>query len=47
MKLRNKKTGEILEIKLIQTNCECLAEHEVETLYGKDTARKVANNARL
>ena len=36
MKLHDKKNGEILEVKLIQTNCECLTEHEVETCYGEE-----------
>lgn len=43
MKLRNKSNGEILEIKLTQTNCECLAEHEVETIYGEKLSLTTLN----
>lgn len=43
MKLRNRKTGEILEIKLIQTNCECLTEHEIDTYYGKPITLELLN----
>lgn len=43
MKLRNKSNGAILEIKLIQTNCECLVEHEVETLYGEKLSLETLN----
>lgn len=43
MKLRNKKTREILEIKLIQTNCECLTEHEIDTYYGEPITLKLLN----
>ena len=43
MKLRIKKTGEVLEVKLIQINCECLAEHEVETLYGEELSLTILN----
>lgn len=35
MKLKDKKTGKPITVKLIQTDCECLAEHEVDTLYGE------------
>ena len=36
MRLRNKETGEIVEFKIIQTNCECLAEHEAVTMFGEE-----------
>jgi len=36
MKLSDKKNGEVVEVKLIQTNCDCLAEHEIETIYGEN-----------
>ena len=43
MKLRNKKTGEAIELKLIQTNCECLDEHEIDTLYGEEISLETLN----
>ena len=35
MKLRNKKTGEIVELKLIQVNDKYLEDHEINLLNGK------------
>lgn len=43
MKLRVKKTGEAIELKLIQINCECLAEHEIDTLYGEEISLETLN----
>ena len=34
MKLRSKTNGKIVEIKLVQTNCECMIDHEVKSIYG-------------
>ena len=35
MKLRNRKTGEIVELKLIQVNDKYLEDHEINLLNGK------------
>lgn len=35
MKLRNKKTGEVVELKLIQVNDKYLEDHEVDLLNGE------------
>ena len=43
MKLQDKTTGKIIELKLVQTNCECLIEHEVDTLFGKKISLKILN----
>lgn len=43
MKLRNKTTGEVIELKLIQTNCEFLIDHEVNKTYGKEISLDTLN----
>ena len=40
MKLRNKKTGEIVELKLIQLNDKYLEDHEVDLLNGEKLTLK-------
>lgn len=40
MLLRNKKTGEVVELKLVQVNDKCLEDHEVDTLNGKKLTLK-------
>ena len=40
MKLRNKKTGEIVELKLIQVNNKYLEDHEVDLLNGEKLTLK-------
>lgn len=45
MKLRNKNTGKIVEIKLVQVNDEYLADHEVDSVNGeKLTLKSLVNN---
>ena len=41
MKLRNKKTGEIVELKLIQVNDKYLEDHEVNLLNGEKLTLKL------
>lgn len=41
MKLRNKKTGEIVELKLIQVNSKYLVDHEVYSLDGENLTLKL------
>ena len=40
MKLKNKKTGEIVELKLIQVNDKYLEDHEVDLLNGEKLTLK-------
>ena len=45
MRLRNKKTGEIFGLKLVQVNDRYLVDHEVESLNGeKLTLKSLADN---
>ena len=45
MKLKNKNTGEIIELKLIQVNDKYLEDHEVDLLNGeKLTLKSLADN---
>lgn len=45
MKLKNKNTGEIVELKLIQVNDKCLEDHEVDLLNGeKFTLKSLADS---
>ena len=41
MKLKNRKTGEIVELKLIQVNDKNLEEHEVDLLNGEKLTLKL------
>lgn len=43
MKLRNRKTGEIIELELIQINDNYLNDHELETIYGEPITLEVLN----
>lgn len=43
MKLKDKKTGEPITFKVIQTDCECLDEHEADTLYGEPITLETLN----
>lgn len=45
MKLRNKKTGEIVELKLIQVNDKYIAAHEVGFLNGEKLTLKLLANS--
>lgn len=45
MKLRNKKTGEIVELKLIQVNDKYLVDHEVDFLNGEELTLKLRANS--
>ena len=40
MKLKNKKTGEIVELKLVQVNDKYLEDHEVDLLNGEKLTLK-------
>ena len=40
MKLRNKKTGEIVELKLVQVNDKYIGDHEVDFLNGEKLTLK-------
>lgn len=40
MKIRNKKTGEVVELKLIQVNDKYLEDHEVDSLNGEKLTLK-------
>ena len=43
MKLRNRKTGEIIELELIQINDKYLNDHELERIYGEPITLEVLN----
>lgn len=43
MKLRNKKTGAMIELELIQINDEYLNDHELETMFGEPITLEVLN----
>ena len=45
MRLRNKKTGEIVELKLIQVNDKYLVDHEVNFLNGEKLTLKLLANS--
>lgn len=45
MKLRNKKTGEIVELKLVQVNDKYLEDHEVDFLNGEKLTLKLLANS--
>lgn len=45
MKLRNKKTGEVVELKLIQVNDKYLEDHEVNFLNGEKLTLKLLDNS--
>ena len=40
MKLKNKKTGEVVELKLVQVNDKYLIEHEVDSIDGEKLTLK-------
>lgn len=43
MKLRNKETKDIIEVKLIMINDKYLIDHEVDTIYGEPITVKALN----
>jgi hypothetical protein len=43
MKLKDKKTHQPMTIKLVITDCECMNEHEVDTLYGEPITLETLN----
>lgn len=45
MKLRNKKTGEIVELKLVQVNDKYMVDHEVDFLNGEKLTLKLLANS--
>lgn len=45
MRLRNKQTGEVVELKLIQVNNKYLEDHEVNTLNGEGLTLKLLVNS--
>ena len=43
MKLCSKKTGEVIELKLVRANCEYLIDHKIDTIYGEEVSLKTLN----
>lgn len=43
MKLKDKRNGEAVEIKLVRTNCKIMSDYEIETIYGEKLSLETLN----